>query len=319
MNIKNKHNDQNNAPLPSHDQIAQKILPFLQKKVDCKVGINPNGNFLFITHPIENKKEKPKQRKEESIQEKSHPQNKLEVQMLRAEFTQEKFELYKKYQMTIHNDKESDVSAKGFKRFLCESPLKFIPPTAEEEKSKFKGYGSFHQHYILNGKLIAVGVVDILPKCLSSVYFFYDPEYTFLSMGVYSALKEIEWIQKTSNTVPKLKYYYLGFYIHSCVKMRYKGQYKPSDLVCPETLEWVPLADAIPKLEASKYSRLKEGTGSDGNKPVQIQEVPILLRNSIVHINELNKKGQDILKPKLEEWFQKVGPECAKRIIVSVN
>lgn len=38
------------------------------------------------------------------------------------------------------------------------------------------GYGSFHQQYWLDDdKLIAVGVIDILPKCVSSVYFFYDP------------------------------------------------------------------------------------------------------------------------------------------------
>jgi arginine-tRNA-protein transferase len=40
----------------------------------------------------------------------------------------------------------------------------------------------------LDGKLIAVGVVDILPKCLSSVYLFYDPDYAFLSLGIYSGL-----------------------------------------------------------------------------------------------------------------------------------
>jgi arginine-tRNA-protein transferase len=29
-------------------------------------------------------------------------------------------------------------------------------------------YGSFHQHYRIDGKLVAVGVVDILPHCLVS-------------------------------------------------------------------------------------------------------------------------------------------------------
>ena len=51
------------------------------------------------------------------------------------------------------------------------------------------GYGSFHQQYWLNGKLIAVGVIDILPKCVSSVYFFYDPDYNFLSLGTYGSLR----------------------------------------------------------------------------------------------------------------------------------
>lgn len=50
------------------------------------------------------------------------------------------------------------------------------------------GYGSFHQQYWLDGELIAVGVVDILPKCVSSVYLFYDPNYSHLSLGTYGAL-----------------------------------------------------------------------------------------------------------------------------------
>ena len=51
------------------------------------------------------------------------------------------------------------------------------------------GYGSFHQQYWLDGKIIAVGVIDILPYCVSSVYLYYDPDYSFLSLGVYSALR----------------------------------------------------------------------------------------------------------------------------------
>ena len=51
------------------------------------------------------------------------------------------------------------------------------------------GFGSFHQHYILDGQIIGVGVLDILPYCISSVYFYYDPAFSFLSLGTYSALR----------------------------------------------------------------------------------------------------------------------------------
>lgn len=51
------------------------------------------------------------------------------------------------------------------------------------------GYGSFHQQYYLDDRLIAVGVIDILPLCVSSVYFFYDPDYRFLSLGSYASLR----------------------------------------------------------------------------------------------------------------------------------
>jgi len=51
------------------------------------------------------------------------------------------------------------------------------------------GYGSFHQQYWLDDKLIAVGVIDILPKCVSSVYLFYDPDYYHMVLGTYSSLR----------------------------------------------------------------------------------------------------------------------------------
>lgn len=58
--------------------------------------------------------------------------------------------------------------------------------------------------------------------------------------------------------MPELKYYYMGFYIHSCPKMRYKANLSPSYLLCPETYEWFPIEKCIPKLDVSPYSRLNE-------------------------------------------------------------
>lgn len=46
--------------------------------------------------------------------------------------------------------------------------------------------------YRIDGKLIAVGVLDVLPESISSVYFFYDPEYEFLNLGTYSALRFVK-------------------------------------------------------------------------------------------------------------------------------
>lgn len=39
-----------------------------------------------------------------------------------------------------------------------------------------------------------VGVVDVLPRCLSSVYCFYDPAFRHLSLGKLTALWEIHWV-----------------------------------------------------------------------------------------------------------------------------
>jgi arginine-tRNA-protein transferase len=43
----------------------------------------------------------------------------------------------------------------------------------------------------MNGRLIAVGVIDILPRCVSSVYFYYDPELGHLSLGTYASLRHV--------------------------------------------------------------------------------------------------------------------------------
>jgi arginine-tRNA-protein transferase len=64
---------------------------------------------------------------------------------------------------------------------------------------------------------------------VSSVYFFYDPDYAFLSLGIWSALHELSLVPN-SPLLPDLKYYYLGYYVHSCPKMRYKKQFAPAEV-----------------------------------------------------------------------------------------
>lgn len=157
---------------------------------------------------------------------------KLEMHLKRSSFDPEEHELYKRYQLRVHNDKPNNVVESSYRGFLVDSPLIYVQPSGDE-KVPSCGFGSFHQQYRLDGRLIAVGVVDILPKCLSSVYLFWDPDYAFLSLGKYSAMQEINWVREKQVHCPTLQYYYLGYYIHSCSKMRYKAAYRPSELLCP--------------------------------------------------------------------------------------
>lgn len=132
----------------------------------------------------------------------SNPENKLEFRLLRSyppseEFTRtlkESHSIYERYQMTIHKDSKSECTFSQFKRFLCESSLQKDSPRISSNQTPSCGYGSFHLQYYLNGKIIACSVIDILPYGISSVYFYYDPDFSFLKLGVYSALKYI--IQK---------------------------------------------------------------------------------------------------------------------------
>ena len=47
----------------------------------------------------------------------------------------------------------------------------------------------------------------------------------------------------------------MGYYIHTCPKMRYKGRLGPSDLLCPETYTWHRLPPLVPLLDQHKYAR----------------------------------------------------------------
>lgn len=156
----------------------------------------------------------------------------IEIRLKRSSFDYEEYSLYRKYQIRVHNDTPEHVDESSYKRFLVDTPLVHIPPNDDGAVPPC-GFGSFHQQYVVDGKLIAVGVIDILPKCVSSKYLFWDPDLAFLSLGKYSALEEIRWVCENQVHCPSLQYYYLGYYIHSCSKMRYKAAYQPSELLCP--------------------------------------------------------------------------------------
>lgn len=120
-----------------------------------------------------------------------------------------------------------------------------------------EGYGSFHYQYYLDGVLIAVGVIDILPECVSSVYFYYDPAYSFLSLGTYASLREIALVRQLAKQCAALSNYYLGFYIPSCPKMRYKANVKPSFLLCPEAFTWHLLDEKLnSEIDAVPYKQI---------------------------------------------------------------
>ena len=79
--------------------------------------------------------------------------------------------------------------------------------------------------YYINNKLVAIGFIDISSNALSSVYFIYKSEYKYLSLGVFGAIKEIEYAKSL-----KLKYYYLGYYIKDNHRMSYKNKFNPYEL-----------------------------------------------------------------------------------------
>lgn len=223
------------------------------------------------------------------------PKHKLEFKLIPAKLAigapnhVDKVNLIQKYQLAVHKEEKSLWTSERYVDFLVSTPLvmeKMAGFGHVEDSSKYKfdeenlcsslrdndsysivdpppiptHYGTYHCEYYLDGKLIAVGILDVLPKCLTTVYFFYDPEYAFLNLGIYSGLVEISMVRQISNEFKgsleeKLfKHYYLGFYVHVCKKMHYKPSFKPSYLLCNETYEYIPTGECLKKLEAKKYT-----------------------------------------------------------------
>ncbi|XP_073934272.1 arginyl-tRNA--protein transferase 1 isoform X7 [Castor canadensis] len=227
------------------------------------------------------------------------------------------FSLYVKYQVAAHQDPPDECGKTEFTRFLCSSPLEAEnPPNGPE-----CGFGSFHQQYWLDGKIVAVGVIDILPSCVSSVYLYYDPDYSFLSLGIYSALREIAFTRQLHEKTSQLSYYYMGFYIHSCPKMKYKGQYRPSDLLCPETYVWVPIEQCLPSLEKSKYCRFNQDLEAvDEGRSKDPDRMQVFYKKAIMPYGVYKKHQKD---PSEEatvlQYASLVGQTCSERMLLFRN
>ncbi|XP_022242389.1 arginyl-tRNA--protein transferase 1-like isoform X3 [Limulus polyphemus] len=242
------------------------------------------------------------------------------AKVLRREKKQQK--LRKKVKGEDHEmkDQNSVNESKSLEDFL-KAPLPENPAHRLEVESKPNGpscgYGSFHQQYWLDGKLIAVGVLDILVSCVSSVYFFYDPDYSFLSLGTYAALREIAFCRELHREAPGIRYYYMGFYIHSCPKMKYKGNYYPSFLLCPETYTWHPIEKCTPKLDISKYSRFEEdGTKEDTVGEVNYDEVLVLHKYKVMPYSLYRHIRVTADDDEVHQYARLVGKKCYSNILL---
>ncbi|WP_037940357.1 arginyltransferase [Sulfurospirillum arcachonense] len=80
--------------------------------------------------------------------------------------------------------------------------------------------------YFVDDKLVGVDLVDILSDGLSSIYFFYDPNFAHLSLGRFSMYQQII-IAQTYN----LPWVYLGYYVEKCPSLNYKADYKPHEIM----------------------------------------------------------------------------------------
>lgn len=234
------------------------------------------------------------------------PAHRFEIITEPASFSKEKFELYREYQVAIHHDAYAKITEAGFKRFLCESPIHPVPLPSREIPLD---YASLHQRYLIDDKLIALAVLDVLPDCLSSVYLAYHPDFAHLSLGRISALYESQLSKSLPSAEPNgnSARYYMGYYVPNCIKMKYKGEYSPSELLDPECTEdgervWFPIEKHRDVWTAREKEQLENGMdwyvsfvrpSEQGSGTVHGDDGPISLRKPQEKSNNCNDDIDD--------------------------
>ncbi|WP_457749279.1 arginyltransferase [Sulfurimonas sp.] len=123
--------------------------------------------------------------------------------------TQEHLDLFDKYHLHMHAKKGWNYSKTSSQHYY---------------NSFVTGDGNFGYEvlYYDENKLIAVDLIDILQNGISSIYFYYDPDYAKYSLGKLSLYHQIKFAKNTNK-----KWIYLGYYVEGCPSLSYKSEYTP--------------------------------------------------------------------------------------------
>ena len=134
----------------------------------------------------------------------------LRLDVVKARFTDEYFQLYRRYLNSRHaGGGMDDPDPQDFSQFLFTpwSPTNFL-------------------ELRLHDRLVAVAVTDCTRSGLSAVYTFFDPDERARSLGTYAILRQIELARQHN-----VAYVYLGFWIEGHAKMDYKARFQPLQLL----------------------------------------------------------------------------------------
>lgn len=130
----------------------------------------------------------------------------VDVQRMPPVFSQEHFQLYRRYIHERHPDG-------GMENPNPRSYMQFLTCSWAD---------TWFYEFRFKGKLIAVAVADSFLDGLSAVYTFFDPECEKSSPGAFAVLWEIHEARRL-----EMEYLYLGYFIEGCRKMNYKKDFRP--------------------------------------------------------------------------------------------
>ena len=135
--------------------------------------------------------------------------SKFKIIIQTPNLSQEHLDLFAKYHLFMKDKKDwkyNEIKAQNYHNSFVDGHYDF-------------GYEVL---YFDEKKLIGVDLIDILEDGISSIYFYYDPDYSQYSLGKYSLLNQIS-IAKQYNK----RWIYLGYYVRECSSLSYKSQYQP--------------------------------------------------------------------------------------------
>jgi arginine-tRNA-protein transferase len=133
----------------------------------------------------------------------------IHVVIRKPKFTQDHFDLYNKYHYHMQEKKGWDFKESSVQHYI----MSFV------QGSERFGYEICYYH---EGKLIGVDLIDMLKDGISSIYFFYDPDYSKRSLGRYSIYQQIALAKQNH-----LRWIYLGYYVEENNSLNYKINYTP--------------------------------------------------------------------------------------------
>ncbi|PCI21479.1 MAG: arginyltransferase [Piscirickettsiaceae bacterium] len=136
--------------------------------------------------------------------------NDLTFKPTEALFSDEHYDLYLKYQAHKHpGGSMEQFGVNEYEMFICQS---FGNSILYETR--------------LGNKLLAVSVTDIFDNALSAVYTFFEPAFATRSLGTYSILQQIQ-----GTKIQKKQHLYLGYFIKDSLKMSYKANFRPIEML----------------------------------------------------------------------------------------
>ncbi len=143
----------------------------------------------------------------------------VSIEVAPAQFSNEKLALYNRHKFGRGLAREeAPLDRQGYEGWFIQSCTR-----------------TFDMEYRVDGRLIGCGIIDVGAQDASSVYFFFDPDESARSPGVFSVLMEIAWLRSHGG-----RFHYLGLYVADCRHLCYKASYGPHERRVDGT--WQPFA-----------------------------------------------------------------------------